>query len=128
MVELLAQESSGGSLVAFLPLILIGVVFYFLLIRPQSRRAKAQKELLSTVEVGDDIMTTAGIYATVTAIDEDDDVVTIEVAPGTRIRMARAGISRILRDEAEEDEGIDFDDESDRTAPDGQDGPIEQTP
>ena len=56
MFELLAQESSGGgSLVAFLPLLLMGVIFYFLLIRPQQRRARAQRELLRSVEVGDAI-------------------------------------------------------------------------
>jgi preprotein translocase subunit YajC len=129
MVELLAQESGGGSLVAFAPLLLMGVIFYFLLIRPQSRRQKAQRALLSTVAVGDEIVTTAGVYGTVTAIDEDEDVVTVEIAPGTRIRMVRAGIARILRDEDEpEPERIEADDESDFAAPDGQDGPIEQTP
>lgn len=124
MVELLAQESGGGSLVAFAPLLLMGVIFYFLLIRPQSRRAKAQKALLNTVEVGDEVVTTAGVFGTVTAIDDEDDVITLEIAPGTEIRMVRAGISRILRDEVEDE--VDLDDESDISAPDGQDGPIQQ--
>lgn len=127
MVELLAQESGGGgSLIAFAPLLLMGVIFYFLLIRPQSRRAKAQRELLNTVSVGDEVVTTAGVYGTVTAIDDEDDVLTLEIAPGTRIRMVRAGIGRILRDEDDVDDSIDLDDESDVSAPDGQDGPIQQ--
>jgi len=108
--------------VAFLPLLLMGVIFYFLLIRPQQRRAKAQQALLRSVEVGDEIVTTAGVFGTVTEIDGDDDVITVEIAPGTRVRMVRAGIGRIVEDE-EGSEGA-FEDSD---VPDGQDGPIQQT-
>lgn len=117
MFELLAQESSGGgSLVAFLPLLLMGVIFYFLLIRPQQRRARAQRELLSSVEVGDEVVTTSGMFGTVIDIDEEDDILTLEIAPGTRVRILRAGIGRIVVDEATEGD-----------AHDGQDGPFQQT-
>ena len=122
MFELLAQDSQGGSsLIAFLPLLLMGGIFYFLLIRPQQRRAKAQQALLRGVEVGDDIVTTAGVFGTVTDIDDVDDVVTVEIAPGTRIRMVRAGIGRVVSDD---DETLD---EIEADAPDGQDGPFQQT-
>ena len=124
MFELLAQESSGGSsLVAFLPLLLMGGVFYFLLIRPQQRRARAQQSLLRSVEVGDEIVTTAGVFGTIVAIDDDDDVITLEIAPGIRIRMVRAGVGRIVGDEPEVIEN----DEPDSELPDGQDGPFQQT-
>ena len=97
MVELVAQDSQGGSsLVAFLPLLLMGGVFYFLLIRPQQRRAKAQQALLRSVEVGDEIVTTAGVFGMVVAIDDESDVITLEIAPGTRIRMVRAMMSPIM--------------------------------
>jgi preprotein translocase subunit YajC len=116
MFELLAQESGGGSsLVAFLPLLVMGGIFYFLLIRPQQRRARAQRELLSSVEVGDEVVTTAGVFGLVTDIDDEDDIVTVEIAPGTRVRMLRSGIGRIVVDETLEDD-----------APDGQDGPFDQ--
>jgi len=124
MVELVAQDSQGGSsLVAFLPLLLMGGVFYFLLIRPQQRRAKAQQALLRSVEVGDEIVTTAGVFGMVVAIDDESDVITLEIAPGTRIRMVRAGVGRIVGDEHEAFE----DDELESDAPDGQDGPFQQT-
>jgi len=123
MFELLAQDSQGGSsLVAFLPLLLMGGIFYFLLIRPQQRRAKSQQALLRSVEVGDEIVTTAGVFGTVTDIDDIDDVVTVEIAPGTRIRMVRAGIGRLV---ADDDETLD--DEIEADGPDGQDGPFKQT-
>ena len=123
MHELLAQESGGSSLVAFLPLLLMGGVFYFLLIRPQQRRARAQQALLRGVEVGDEIVTTAGVFGTIIDIDDDSDVITVEIAPGTRIRMVRAGVGRIVGDEPEVIES----DELDTEVPDGQDGPFRQT-
>ena len=124
MFEFLAQDSQGGSsLVAFLPLLLMGGVFYFLLIRPQQRRARAQQSLLRSVEVGDEIVTTAGVFGTIVAIDDDDDVITLEIAPGIRIRMVRAGVGRIVGDEPEVIEN----DEPDSELPDGQDGPFQQT-
>ena len=123
MFQFLAQDSGGGSsLIAFLPLLAIGVIFYFLLIRPQQRRAKAQQDLWRSVEVGDEIVTTAGVYGTVTEIDDVDDVITVEIAPGTRIRMVRAGVGRIVSDDDEAD-----DDEPEADVPDGQDGPFRQT-
>jgi preprotein translocase subunit YajC len=129
MLELLAQSGDsagqGGSLLFTLaPLLLIGAVFYFMLIRPQQRRAREQQALLSSVEVGDDVVTTAGIFGTVTDIDEEDGVITVEIAPGTQIRMMKAGISRKLVDEAydEDDEAYDEGTEpSEGTAPE-QDG------
>jgi preprotein translocase subunit YajC len=106
MLAILAQQTQANPIVAFLPLLLMGVVFYFLLIRPQSQRRRAQMQMQSDVEVGDEVVTTAGIYGAVTDIDDDFGIVTIEVAPGTEIRMARAAIAQRLVDDefADEDE------------------------
>jgi preprotein translocase subunit YajC len=107
MLAILAQQTQANPIVAFLPLLLMGVVFYFLLIRPQSQRRRAQMQMQSDVEVGDEVVTTAGIYGKVTDIDDDYGIVTIEVAPGTEIRMARAAIAQRLVDEEFEDEDED---------------------
>lgn len=101
MFALLAQQTQANPLVAFLPLLLMGVVFYFLLIRPQSQRRRAQMQMQSDIEVGDEIVTTAGIYGTITEIDDDFGIVTVEVAPNTEIRMARAAVAQRLVDEDE---------------------------
>src|SRR5687768_9566693 len=98
MLAILAQDAQANQLVAFLPLLLIGVVFYFLLIRPQSQRRRAQMEMQSSIEGGDEIVTTSGIYGTVTDIDDDFGIVSLEVAPGTEIRIARAAIATRLID------------------------------
>jgi preprotein translocase subunit YajC len=104
MLSILAQQTQANPIVAFLPLLLMGVVFYFLLIRPQNQRRRAQMQMQSDIQVGDDILTTAGIYGTITDIDDDFGIVTVEVAPNTEIRLARAAIAQRLVDEEFEDE------------------------
>lgn len=125
MFELLAQESTqqANPLTAFLPLILIVGVGYFLMIRPQQRKLRAQRELLNQLEVGDEVVTAGGILGQIVDIDDDEDVVTVEIAPGTNIRMVRGGISRRLVDEVDEydeddDDGEDQDEaeEADRSS------------
>jgi preprotein translocase subunit YajC len=108
MLAVLAAQTQANPVVAFLPLLLMGVVFYFLLIRPQNQRRRAQLEMQSDVEVGDEIVTTAGIYGTITDIDDDYGIVTVEVAPNTEIRMARAAIAQRLLDD---DELVDEDED-----------------
>src|SRR4026208_1647559 len=110
MLAILAAQTQANPIAAFLPLLLIGVVFYFLLIRPQNQRRRAQLEMQSDVEVGDEIVPTAGTDGTITDIDDDYGIVTVEVAPNTDIRMARAAIAQRLVDDDEfvdedEDEG-----------------------
>jgi preprotein translocase subunit YajC len=108
MFAILAQQNQANPIVAFLPLLLMGVVFYFLLIRPQNQRRRAQLEMQSDIEVGDEVITTAGIYGTITDIDDDYGIVTVEVAPNTDIRMARASIAQRLVDD---DEFVDEDED-----------------
>jgi preprotein translocase subunit YajC len=117
MVALIAQSQNGSNPVGmFVMFAAIGVLFYLFLLRPQQRRAKAQQALINSVEVGDDIITTSGIFGTITSIDDDEGTVTVQIAPGAEIRMLRAGIGRLAVDDAgsyEEDEGSYDDDEDD---------------
>jgi preprotein translocase subunit YajC len=94
--DVLAQngEQTGNPLAAFaLPLLLL-VGFYFLLIRPQRNRQRQQQALIAALEVGDEVMTTGGIFGTIVGIDDEEGVLTVEIAPGTRIRMLRQGIAQ----------------------------------
>ena len=82
------------NLSAFLPLILIVLVFWFLVIRPQRRR---QQDLSSTqrgITVGTEVMLGSGIYGTIRAID--DDTVQVEVAPGTTMKVSRQAVVRVV--------------------------------
>jgi len=78
----------------FLPIILIIGVFYLLVMRPQQKKRRALQEKLSTVQPGDKIMTTAGVFGTVASVS--DDKFDLEVAPGVRITMLKAAISQIV--------------------------------
>ena len=89
----------------------MGGVFYFLLIRPQQRRAKAQQALVSSVQVGDEVMTTGGIFGTISEIDDDEGTIELEIAPGTRIRMVRSGIARRLTEDEDDNEDESEDEE-----------------
>lgn len=99
-VPVIAQES--GGLVSFLPLILIVVVFYFLLIRPQQKRARQQRQLVASLEVADRVVTIGGLYGTITSVDED--LVRLEVSPGTTITLAKQAVSRKINEVDETDE------------------------
>jgi preprotein translocase subunit YajC len=103
----IAQQTTQGSnpLVALLPLILLGFVFYFLMIRPQQRRSRQQQALIRSIEVGDEVVTGGGIFGVVIDIDDDEDVVTLEIADGVQIHILRAGIGRRIESyDDEEDE------------------------
>ena len=75
-------------------------MLWLFLIRPQRRRAQAQRELVTSVTVGDEILTVGGLYGIVRAIDEDDDL-TLEIAPGTQVRVARRAVAVVVPPEEE---------------------------
>ena len=103
-------EGDGGlgGIGAILPLVLIFVVFYFLLIRPQQKKQKAHKQMLSEVRRGDDVVTNGGIVGHV--IKSRDENLLVEIAPGVRVRVMRTMISEVIR---RPDPDFDEDDEDD---------------
>ena len=84
-----------NALVQFLPLILIFVVFYFLLIRPQQRKAKDQKAMLEALRRGDRVVTGGGIIGTVARVDNPEEVV-VDIAENVRVRVVRSTITSVL--------------------------------
>ena len=89
-----AQGSGGiGSLLAGpLPmLIIMFAIFYFLLIRPQQKKAKLHKEMLSSLKVGDAVLTGGGMYGKITEINQD--VLTVELAEGLQVKVNRGYVS-----------------------------------
>ncbi len=105
-----AQEAGGGAgpdgLAAFLPIILIFVVFYFLLIRPQQKKMKQHKEMLAGIRRGDRVVTGGGIVGTVTKVVDDNEV-QVEIAENIRVRVQRALISSVLAKPQPAGEGKD---------------------
>src|SRR4051812_36051828 len=95
--EAWAQGAGGGSdfLVQLFPLVLIFIVFYFLLIRPQQSKMKAQREMLSGVKRGDRVVTGGGIIGLVTKVIGDNEL-QVEVAEGVRVRILKQTITDII--------------------------------
>ena len=85
----------GGMLSGPLPmLILMFAIFYFLLIRPQQKKAKAHREMLNNLRKGDSVMTSGGVFGRVTGLD--NQVVVVEIAPQVRVKVNRASISGVV--------------------------------
>ena len=80
----------GGGIVSFIPLILIFVIFYFLLIRPQQKKTKEHQIYLSNLKKGDGVVTTGGLHGEITGIT--DSVVTLEIADNIRVKVSRQHI------------------------------------
>ena len=97
-MTVLAQEQQGsplGSLVLLLPLLL---AFYFLGIRPNRRRMQQLQVVQAGLAPGRQVVTTAGLYGTVTAIDEADGTFTMEIAPGVEAKFARGAVMKLVDD------------------------------
>lgn len=88
---------AGGGFGAFLPLIIMFAIFYFLLIRPQQRKAKQHREMLSSIKKGDRVVSSGGLHGVVTGLT--DDLVTMEIAPKIRVKVSRGSISGVARKE-----------------------------
>ena len=92
-----AQAAGGAQPNAFvqlLPLVLIFVVFYFLLIRPQAKRAKEHKAMVAALAVGDEVVTSGGIIGKVTETGEQ--FLTVEIAEGVRVKVQRHTVGAVL--------------------------------
>jgi preprotein translocase subunit YajC len=90
-----AGTTGSSSFMSFIPLIFMFAIFYFLLIRPQQKKAKEHKALLETLKKGDQVITAGGIHGKVTAIDEG--VVVMEIATGVNIRINKGYIATVVK-------------------------------
>lgn len=89
-----APAGAGGGLMGLLPIILMFVVLYFLMIRPQMKRQKEQKAMIEAIGKGDEIVSAGGLVGKVTKVG--DAYVTVEVADGTEVVMQKAAITMLL--------------------------------
>jgi preprotein translocase subunit YajC len=92
-----------GGFGAFIPLILMFAIFYFLLIRPQQKKQKEHRLMISNLKKGDRIMTGGGIYGRITGVDET--TVTVEIAEKVRVKVNRANVSALIQSSPQAQEG-----------------------
>lgn len=94
--EGVAATSSQSSILSFIPLVFLLVVFYFFILRPQQKRSKEEAKMRSSLRIGDKIVTTSGIFGSITAIDDAKNVASIEVAKGVSITIYKSSIAETL--------------------------------
>ena len=103
-----AQDAAGGTMAMvtqLAPLVLIFVVFYFLLIRPQQKKMKEHRTMLTALKRGDRVVTAGGIVATITKVKEGSDEIEAEIAANVRVMLVRGTIGSVIRPQAANDEG-----------------------
>jgi preprotein translocase subunit YajC len=89
-----AQTGSSDFIISLLPFILIFVIMYFLIIRPQQQRMKAHREMVAAVRRGDTVVTQGGMIGKVTKVVDDNEI-QLEIAEGVRVRLLRQTISEV---------------------------------
>jgi preprotein translocase subunit YajC len=93
-----AQAAPGGGggdfMIQLLPIVLMFVIFYFLLFRPQQQKMKAHREMLNNVRRGDTVVTNGGIIGKITKVIDDREL-EVEIAPDTKVRVARGMIAEV---------------------------------
>ncbi len=90
-----AEGGQGaGGLAGFLPIIILFAIFYFLLIRPQQKKAKEHREMISNLKKGNRIVTSGGIYGTITTID--DTTIGLEIAEKVKIKVSRGNVAAVV--------------------------------
>ena len=93
-----AQAASGGAggLSSLLPFVLIFVVFYFFLIRPQQKRAKDHREMVNNLKRGDKVITSGGLVGSVAKATEGQDTIEVEIAKDVKVRIVRSAITTVV--------------------------------
>jgi preprotein translocase subunit YajC len=95
MIDLLqnAPAPAANPLVQFAPMIFIFVIFYFLLIAPMRRKQKKTQEMLATLKKGDEVITGAGIFGRIAALDEERGFVVLQIADNVKIKVLRSAVA-----------------------------------
>jgi len=109
------------DLAGLLPILLLVVAFYLFLVRPSRRRTDEARKVNDALRLGAEVMTTAGLFGTITALR--DDQVELEIAPGVRVRYVRAAIARVVEPEDTMPEAIDPTEGIEDERPPGSGGP-----
>lgn len=88
------QQGSGMGMI--IPLVIVGLVFYFMLYRPQTKRQKQQRELLSNLSKGDEVLTSGGLIGKITKITENSDNIVIALNDSTEVTIKRDFVVAVL--------------------------------
>lgn len=101
-LALLLQSSGGGAgntLVSFVPILAMGLIFYFLVIAPANKQRRKTQEMLSALKKGDRVVTSGGIYGTIQGVESE--TVYLKIADNVKVKVARSAISGMAPGESE---------------------------
>ncbi len=106
LYTLLAYQEGGAAqapnpLIAFMPFILIILVFYFLILRPQSKRQKEHTAMVKALSKGDRVVTAGGFHGVIQGVSEEEDTVLLEIADRVRVTVGRSSISQVKKEKQE---------------------------
>lgn len=98
---MMAMAGSGGGeggnpLVAFLPFILIIVIMYFLMIRPQAKKQKEHRAMIESLAKGDKIMTSGGMVGTIAGIRDKDNILLVKISEGVKVELSRNSVAQVI--------------------------------
>ncbi len=100
MILLLLQTGGSGALIAqILPIVAIGLVFYFIVIAPANKQRKKTQEMLSSLKKGDRVVTSGGIHGTIQGVEPD--VVYLKIAENVKVKVSRSAVTGVLTGDAE---------------------------
>ena len=91
----IGPAAGSAGLIAFVPYVAIFAIFYFLMIRPQQRRAKQHRELVGAAQKGDTVVTAGGLIGKIVRVMDTDGEVEIEIAPNVKVRVVKATLSDV---------------------------------
>lgn len=102
----IAQQPRGpGGLGSFLPMIIIlGVIFYFLILRPQQKQRKEHQIMLDNLKKGDKVITIGGIHGMITNIKDKDKIIVVKIADNVKIELSRSSITQVAKSKTAEEE------------------------
>jgi preprotein translocase subunit YajC len=89
-------SQGGGGFITFLPFVLIFVVFYLLILRPQAKRQKEHQKMLDAIQKGDRIVTSGGIHGVVQRVNEKEGTIVVKVSDDARLTFDRGAVTRII--------------------------------
>jgi preprotein translocase subunit YajC len=94
LAEGAAVQGEPGGFMGFIPLILIFVLFYYLLIRPQAKRAKEHKQMVASLSKGDEVVSNGGLLGRIAELD--DSFITMEIADGVKVKVQRQSVMTLV--------------------------------
>lgn len=93
-----ATTQASNPIIGMLPIVVIFVIFYFLIIRPQSKKIKTEQKMRESLQIGNKVVTLSGIFGTISEIDNEKGVVSLNISKGVDIIVLKASISEVLKE------------------------------